>query len=482
MTIGADDGSNQSVSMGNNTFTNNYAFQCGGVMRFIASIDSNQSFDMVNNTFTNNSAQQYGGVMYLYAQYSANQSISIGNNTFTNNSAQQDGGVMYLYADSYANQAISIGNNIFTNNSAQSGGVLYNQCLYLTNQSINMTMNTFDNNAGIIYSNTTNATYITLEEATISGSSTTTDIFMLDASNQGTIKLANIHLIQPSPDHFIGNITTSSAQFGGELRITSTFAFAELPLFTFNTTSQPLPFDNITLEGYIEPLHVCSGQTGPSLNATHYMFDFAVPCTPLPKIDPSTNQIQINLTGNFVLPSNETWNVPSGVTVVVTGCVLLEGQLNLTISPSSLPNTTQTLLQSTDKCIQGEFNKIQVDYSQNDQICSVEAQYSPSDVLMSLPACSPQIPPFPIGAVVGGVVGGVVLLVVVALLLVFLVKPIHDCVFPHHNRMVDMQEDIQSIHDDEKENRQMLGPDSTPSGIYDNQGRSGENELYVGNE
>ena len=188
----ADTDSNQPIVIGNNTFTNNSAQSGNGGVMFIYATNANQSIAMGNNTFTNNSAQAgtVGGVMFITA-LNTSQPIAIGNNTFTNNSAPLSGGVMYIVAGSDTNQPIAIGNNTFTNNSAQSGGILYTK-----------TTNT--------------AMYITLEEAIISGSmNNATDIVMLDSSNEGTIKLMNIHLIEPSPDHFIGNMTTKSVQFEG---------------------------------------------------------------------------------------------------------------------------------------------------------------------------------------------------------------------------------------------------------------------------
>ena len=85
---------------------------------------------------------------------------------------------------------------------------------------------------------------------------------------------------------------------------------------------------------------------------------------------------------------------------------------------------------------------------------------------------------FPVGAIVGIVVGSVVLLVVVALLLIFLVKPIHARVFPNRGRLVDHDEQVKQDKNQKKANRKTLGPESVHNPSYDNEGRSGDNVLY----
>ena len=112
---------------------------------------------------------------------------------------------------------------------------------------------------------------------------------------------------------------------------------------------------------------------------------------------------------------------------------MLEGNLHLRLDESALPNSEEVLIEG---CFEGVFGNVTFDNASNPQICQVSPRYASSQVLMHLQACDDAtvVPSVPVGAIVGGVVGGVVFLIIVALLLIFLVKPIHHRVFPNRNR------------------------------------------------
>ena len=210
----------------------------------------------------------------------------------------------------------------------------------------------------------------------------------------------------------------------------------------------------------------------------------------------------VALVGNQTVAPNDTVTTSTQQQIHVEGCVVLKGQLNLTITSNAVVGK-QPLITTANPCLTGQFSEFNYRMEDNPPICSAQLEYSTSSVVTNLLSCPPddvQGPSFPFEAVVGGVVGGVVFLVMVILLLVFLVKPIHDCVMPNRNRAVDMDEnenatrgknttqnDKQGKNETQNDKqskpsrrKQTLGPDAVQNAVYDDQGRSGQNALYDG--
>ena len=180
----------------------------------------------------------------------------------------------------------------------------------------------------------------------------------------------------------------------------------------------------------------------------------------------------VALVGNQTVAPNDTVTTSTQQQIHVEGCVVLKGQLNLTITSNAVVGK-QPLITTANPCLTGQFSEFNYHVEDNPPICSAELEYSSSSVVTNLIACPSEAVQLPIGAIVGGVVGGVVLLVIVALLVIFLVKPIRDRVMPNRKRMVDMDE----LHDEHGRSK-TLGPNANLNDIYDNQGRSGENAIY----
>ena len=158
------------------------------------------------------------------------------------------------------------------------------------------------------------------------------------------------------------------------------------------------------------------------------MSDMRLLTTPCPSLSSTdlTNATLVELNGTFILYPNQTLNAGTSTQIVVRGgCVLLQGQLHLVVSPTMTGNETLPLITSEDGCLQGTFSQIQLDTSQNQHICKADPTYTTDSVFLQLEACpaeAVETPPFPIAAVVGGAVGGAVLIALVIILAVFLYK------------------------------------------------------------
>ncbi len=104
-----------SVSVSNNSFSNNVAGGDGGALWIRDTADISVS----NNTFGQNHSDSKGGAMYVYGNRGT---TTIESNTITNNTAYESGGLQLITSDG----SVVITDNIITGNtSTQMGGGLY---------------------------------------------------------------------------------------------------------------------------------------------------------------------------------------------------------------------------------------------------------------------------------------------------------------------------------------------------------------------
>ena len=265
--------------------------------------------------------------------------------------------------------------------------------------------------------------------------------------------------------HVTANVTCLGALNVSLAAMTNT----STPVITSNRDAQSFGFELAVLNLQNSTQGCWAGWTLENTTTELDMRLLPTPCPSLANTD-LTNTTVVELNGTFILYPTETLNVSTSTQIVVRGgCVLLQGQLHLVVSPDLVGNETFPLITSEDDCIEGTFSDIQVDTSQNPQICSAEPTYSPASVVFQMQVCTPEaIQSVPVGAIVGGVVGGVAFIALVILLAIFLYK--------RKQRNLARANLKQKLTP--KEIRKTLGPEAMQSIAYDNEGRSGENALY----
>ena len=183
---------NTIVTISRNTFQNNSVDFAGGALY----ADTNNTLTLSENTFQDNSADVYGGALYA----DTNNTLTLSENTFQNNSADYIGGA--LYADT--NNILTLSENIFQNNSADyAGGALF----AYTNNILTLSENTFQNNSadyigGALYADTNNT--LTLSENTFQNNS---------ADYGGALYAITNNTLTLSENTFQNN----SADYGGAL-------------------------------------------------------------------------------------------------------------------------------------------------------------------------------------------------------------------------------------------------------------------------
>jgi len=208
-----------------------------------------------------------------------------------------------------------------------------------------------------------------------------------------------------------------------------------------------------------------------------YVYNMSAP-TPTDGVNASITNV--TLQGSIQFTPNSTTTVSTSTQINIEGCATFGG--NLTIQVTNLQQVVdqknQTFIQY--QCYQGgQFETITLQDSETQTTCQTEGNYLEQSFSALVKSCQSDAsaltppPPSYTGAIIGGVIGGVAFLALVAVLIICLVKPIRNRVFPNRSREMDIE------MKDKKANRQTLGPDAIPSSVYDNQGKSGENVLYV---
>ena len=146
--------------------------------------------------------------------------------------------------------------------------------------------------------------------------------------------------------------------------------FQSMPTLTFEQVEWYL--QNATV-----PQNTFCGMVQHELNATEYQVVLPLfPCEPLLVDIPDGATGNLSLAGNRTLGPNETLNMSTQLQIHLDDCVLLEGQLNLTIKSDAVAGK-QPLITTSNPCLNGTFSEFHYQIEDNPPICSAQLEQSP---------------------------------------------------------------------------------------------------------
>ena len=121
-------GTNKSVSILQNNFTNNTAHSSGGALYVFSREDFVETVMISDNKFINNTAAEYGGALFTLFLFNVDESnISLTANSFINNKAGIGGGAVFCESEGlFAHKnSLQLAENTFSHNTALYCGALY---------------------------------------------------------------------------------------------------------------------------------------------------------------------------------------------------------------------------------------------------------------------------------------------------------------------------------------------------------------------